>query len=272
MEIRALATTDAIEAAHAFFEEVVVRHGSPQRLITDRGTNFTATLFSELCKILGVKKIHTVAYHPEGNGSIERANGTIIRMISVFIEEDTTKWYDLMQVILFSYRTSIHRSIQMTPFEALYGRSAVLPLEIENYVKPKLKQDVDVSVQDFIEKIHLIQERARLNNQRAQSKSKICYDKKAKEIIFRPGDMVVLKTRDYIKKRLAKFKDKYFGPFEVLAQLSSVNYRVRNEDSNKEMIVHVNRMKALPEGNAAGTDQNMVDELFEQSDSDDLSR
>ena len=46
VEARPMKTTDAVEAAQALFEEVIIRHGCCTQLICDRGTNFTSALFS----------------------------------------------------------------------------------------------------------------------------------------------------------------------------------------------------------------------------------
>jgi len=44
--------------------QIVARHGTGSKLITDQGRAFMSTFFSETCKILGILKIHTTSYHP----------------------------------------------------------------------------------------------------------------------------------------------------------------------------------------------------------------
>ena len=66
IEALPLRSPDAENSAHALFYGVVLRHGCSGSLITDRGTNFTSVLFSELSKLLQIEKIHTTAHHPEG--------------------------------------------------------------------------------------------------------------------------------------------------------------------------------------------------------------
>ncbi|XP_044745066.1 uncharacterized protein LOC123306929 [Coccinella septempunctata] len=58
--------------ARAFVENVIVRHGTPQKLLTDRGTNFMSSLFKEVCGISRIRKIQTSSYAPTSNGQIER--------------------------------------------------------------------------------------------------------------------------------------------------------------------------------------------------------
>ncbi|KAG5870343.1 hypothetical protein JTB14_038039 [Gonioctena quinquepunctata] len=40
--------------ARAFVENITVRHGSSERILTDREANFTSSLFKETCKVLGI--------------------------------------------------------------------------------------------------------------------------------------------------------------------------------------------------------------------------
>ena len=38
--------------------------GAPARLLSDRGANFMSSVIEEMCKILGIKKLWTMPYHP----------------------------------------------------------------------------------------------------------------------------------------------------------------------------------------------------------------
>ena len=68
--------------APLFLEHIVCRHGIPEELLTDRGTNFLSNLIQEICQILGVKKINTSGYHPQTDGLVEKFNATLISMIA----------------------------------------------------------------------------------------------------------------------------------------------------------------------------------------------
>ena len=48
------------------------------RLLSDRGANFISSEIDEMCKILSVKKLQTMAYHPQTNGLVERLHQTIM--------------------------------------------------------------------------------------------------------------------------------------------------------------------------------------------------
>ncbi|XP_018374528.1 PREDICTED: uncharacterized protein LOC108768558 [Trachymyrmex cornetzi] len=42
-----------------------MEHGTPEKILTDQGTNFTSEMFKNTCKLLQIEKIQTTAYHPE---------------------------------------------------------------------------------------------------------------------------------------------------------------------------------------------------------------
>jgi len=58
--------------AKAFVTKIIMKHGIPEKILMDQGTNFTSELFKNVCKLLKIEKIQT--YHPESNGALERSH------------------------------------------------------------------------------------------------------------------------------------------------------------------------------------------------------
>lgn len=56
-------------------------YGFPEKIHSDQGANFQSELIAALLQISVIKKSHTTAYHPMGNGSVERFNQTLKCMI-----------------------------------------------------------------------------------------------------------------------------------------------------------------------------------------------
>ena len=48
---------DAVTVAKAFVEEIVLKFGIPQTVLTDQGSNFMSEVFANVCKLLMVKRI-----------------------------------------------------------------------------------------------------------------------------------------------------------------------------------------------------------------------
>jgi hypothetical protein len=54
--------------AKAFVQIVVIKNGIPQTILTDQGSKFMSEVFSNVCKLLKIKKINCTAYHPQTTG------------------------------------------------------------------------------------------------------------------------------------------------------------------------------------------------------------
>ena len=65
--------------AEILFSEWICRYGTPAYILSDRGPSFRAELVEKLCKRLGIIKLMTTAYNPQGHGLVERLNAFIRR-------------------------------------------------------------------------------------------------------------------------------------------------------------------------------------------------
>ena len=62
-------------------ERLTARHGVPEQLLSDRGSNLLSELMQEICKVLGIEKVNTSGYHPQMDGLVEKFNSTIIHVV-----------------------------------------------------------------------------------------------------------------------------------------------------------------------------------------------
>ncbi|GFV66107.1 transposon Ty3-I Gag-Pol polyprotein [Trichonephila clavipes] len=65
---KALPTAEVDEIAKFLLEEIVLRHGAPRVIITDRGAVFRSRLVSFLVDLCNIDHRFTTAYHPQTNG------------------------------------------------------------------------------------------------------------------------------------------------------------------------------------------------------------
>ncbi|UYV74160.1 hypothetical protein LAZ67_11002270 [Cordylochernes scorpioides] len=80
---KAIPDAGAMEIAKFIVEEIILRHGAPQQIITDRGTNFMSQIIKEINNLSGISHLKTTAYHPQTNGLTERLNKTLTDMLSI---------------------------------------------------------------------------------------------------------------------------------------------------------------------------------------------
>lgn len=130
--------TKAETVAKAFFLNWISRFGVPLKLTTDQGTQFESELFNELNKLLGTRKIHTTAYHPQGNGIIERWHRTFKNAIK---SHATDRWMEILPTILLGLRSIILENLKASPAELVYVSNLRLPFHFFHEAKANVKSN-----------------------------------------------------------------------------------------------------------------------------------
>jgi hypothetical protein len=173
---------------------------------------------------LGTNLIRSSAYHPQTDGQTERVNQILEDMLRACITHYGTSWDKCLALAEFSYNNSYQSSLQMAPFEALYGRRCRTPLSW--YETGECQIFGPDLVTEAEEKVKLIQ----ANLKATQSRQKSYADQRRKPLQFQVGDFVYLRVsptkgvqRFGIKGKLAP---RYVGPFEILEVCGLVAYRI----------------------------------------------
>ena len=96
--LRSVSSKTVADAIFQYF----CRMGIPQELVSDQGSNFVGRLMTQLYEQLGITKIKTSVYHPEGNGLVERFNGTLKAMLKKFAQERVQSWDKFLPYLLFA--------------------------------------------------------------------------------------------------------------------------------------------------------------------------
>ena len=53
-------------------------------------------------------------------------------MLVKFVKEKKDSWEHFLDTCVFAYNTARHESTHYSPFELMFGRKAVLPIELDN--------------------------------------------------------------------------------------------------------------------------------------------
>ena len=157
--------------------------------------------------------------------------------------EFPTRWSSWLAMAEWWYNSSYHSSLQLTPFEALYGYKPV-PLPLGPYVDTIIPAAAQ-----------LLQERMRVSGSlkdhltKAQQRMKFFADQQRTERSFAVGDWVFLKLQPYRQQTVAirkclKLAARFYGPFQVEAKVGSVAYRPRLPSGPKiHPVFHVSLLK-----------------------------
>jgi len=87
-------------------EEIVPLFGVPECLLTDRGANLLSNLMSDVCRMLGTRKLNTTAYHPQCDGTIEWFNRTLKGMLRKHAARFGPQWDKYLPGVLWAYRNT----------------------------------------------------------------------------------------------------------------------------------------------------------------------
>ncbi|GFV26486.1 transposon Tf2-8 polyprotein [Trichonephila clavipes] len=157
---KALPTAEVAEIAKFLLEEIVLRHGAPRVIITDRGAVFRSRLVSSLVDLCNIDHRFTTAYHPQTNGLTERFNKTLPTCCQCF-----------------------------TPFYLLHGREAETTLDT---MLPFCPNDFDDNnITKIAARAEESRQLARVHTLRAQDKDRRRYDSKHQMVSYAPGDLVL---------------------------------------------------------------------------------
>lgn len=240
IEAKAVTNTEARTVQKFIERRIILKHGCPAVLITDRGTQMMAKSTEKYLEHRGIRHSPTTAYHPAGNGLVERANKTLKAMLRMLEAETGDRWPDILPYALFCYNTGYQDTVKQTPFYLVYGRDAVLPLDVV-YTRRQLADLQETSDYTAIVRANLTEARrlAAKHIKLAQEKQKRLFDKRHRDIIFEKGQLVLMKSPPVGLKKKTVFE----GPHRVLSRLSPVNYEIEYTDGRGTEVVHVEKLK-----------------------------
>jgi transposase InsO family protein len=179
----------------------VCRHGVPQYLLTDRGSNFTSGYVKDFLATIQCKHITTTAYRPQVNELCERMNQTLVQALAkTYLQaEDTKNWDDHLNQALLAIRTMPNDVTGITPARLLYGYEvrtpATWPPPRQDYVEGSIEEELTsrIKVVDYTmrELWHDVQER--------EEERKRAYKKRYDRLVYRRtlevGDLVLMRDQ-----------------------------------------------------------------------------
>ena len=234
----------ASSLAKTFITEIYRLHGTPKTIISDRDRIFISKFWRELFAALGTKLAFSSSYHPQTDGQTEVLNRCLETYLRCFVSETPQQWVKFLPLAEFWYNTSFHSAINMSPFEALYGRP---PPSISHYVPGTAKVgELDTILTQHQKIIKLVKENLlRARNRMVQQANKKRCDK-----IFEVNQWVYLKLQPYrqlsvknlVTQKLAK---RFYGPFRILKRIGAVAYELELPPTARiHPFFHVSLLKA----------------------------
>lgn len=240
----------ASELAWMYVRDIVRLHGVAESIVSDRDSKFTSAFWKEVHRLLGTRLLMSTAFHPQTDGSTERANRSIIQVLRALVKPDQSDWVNQLPMTEFALNSSTNSSSKFAPFELTQGYLPRMTQRVPHSSLPGVKAFADQAI-DNLEMAHdaIIESRVYQTyhaNKRRRDESLL----HGVENKIQEGDLVYLSTENLNlpKGRAKKLLPRYIGPYEVIkAHAETSNYTLRlPEDLAKRRIhptFHVSKLR-----------------------------
>ena len=92
----------AKQIAELIFSKIYKLHGISKCIVSNQDVLFTSTFWTHFHKLLGSELQMSSAYHPESDGSTERANRTVTQILHQCIGNTQKDWVSKLPIIEFA--------------------------------------------------------------------------------------------------------------------------------------------------------------------------
>lgn len=272
----ALPDGSAEEVAKFLVNKIILVHGAPSVLISDRGKTFMSAMLAEVSRRCGIDHRRTSPYHPQTNGLTERSHRTLADMLSKLANDRQSDWDEVLPSAVHAYNTTVQRSTKFSPFFLVHGREAPSTFSSQfpaatSSGPPSAAGEFGIALSERLQ--HAWRLAQTLADQEKEGNKAKC-DTKRVNPEFKVGDRVMLHVPVRTVGLSDKLRKRYFGPYNVVRVTGPVNVEVlplpgavlpgtRREKQN----VHVSRLKPFvprsdpvtPRFNCQPGDQEPVD-------------
>jgi hypothetical protein len=231
------------------FKDIFTRFGMPRELVTDGGPPFTSHGFKATLQKYHIQQRMTTAYHPQANGQVESTNKVIEAILTKTVKESQKDWSYRLPEALWAYRTTWRNTTGFSPYELVYGKSVVFPVEFEmKTLRTALAVNLDLTdaqtarlqqLNELEEKrLDAIQQTTIIQQQRSK-----WHDKNIKDKQFQKGNWALLFDSRF-KEFQGKLRTRWLGPYEVDTVFPNGTVRLLTiDDSKTPLLVNGHRLR-----------------------------
>ncbi|XP_047989823.1 uncharacterized protein LOC125229088 [Leguminivora glycinivorella] len=146
------------------FKELFFEYGQPLYIHSDRGSCFMSEEIQSFLKKCNIATSRTTPYNPQGNGQVEKLNGTLWRTIQLSLKSRNLpieNWEHVLKLSLHCVRSLLSTSINTTPHEKLFKFPRRTPVgeSLPSWLVPGpvlLKKFVRSKTDPYVEEVELL--------------------------------------------------------------------------------------------------------------------
>ena len=254
-----LRTKNTKELAEALVANVFSRFGSPVSILTDQEKSMEAELMHQIMLVYGVDRHHTTVQNHKANGKVEVYIKTLKEHLGIKISKYQHAWPKHLHPIMQAYRAMQKDDTGYSPFEILFGRPMILPLDLLYGLPPGRPTSIQEGddMHDYVCKLRQelddIHHEVREYAETARMRMKLYYDTRASITPFQKGQKVWLYDDTIKKGESRKLTNFWRGPYVILKIINDCTARIMKLNVGDEKqtpafkIVNMDRLAAYDE-------------------------
>ncbi|MCO5569821.1 hypothetical protein L7F22_023535 [Adiantum nelumboides] len=217
VEAKATTKYDAKTTTQFLYENIFTRYDLPIEIVSDRGTHSINEVIEQLLDEFMVIHKKSAPYHPQANGQAESTNKILVTFLTKIVSECRANWDQKLHSALWAYRVAYKTSIDMTPFNMVYGIQAILPFK---FLIPTLRvaKDLEWTEHELLEQIEVLEKldetrlRAVASIYAQKRNMKSFFDQHVINKEFVTGNYVLMYT---LKQHSRKLQKRGNGPYVI---------------------------------------------------------
>lgn len=212
--------------ASVFLRTFYRHHGLPRSIVSDRGQQFVGHLWRRTCQLLGIKQRLSTAWHPQTDGSTERAIQTVKSYLRKFVNYAQDDWVQHLPSAELAYNNHDAATTEMSPFFLSHGYN-LEPLNLTEEPRQASDRSPVQQAENIVSKLRdssnwaqsaLATAQQRLEDQANRSREPATQ--------YQPGEKVWLSLRNISTDRPSRTLDHRAAQFTVLEPVGSHAYRL----------------------------------------------
>ena len=113
--------TFAENVLQAHLSGILAHKGACVAILNDNGTEFKNNVLKEVCDQLGINRLFSNPFHPQGNGKVKNEHNFVKRTLTKFLDNSNLKWDELLPFACYCYNIFPGSNSTESTFFLMFG-------------------------------------------------------------------------------------------------------------------------------------------------------
>ncbi|MBW0543242.1 hypothetical protein O181_082957 [Austropuccinia psidii MF-1] len=238
--IPTMSSIASLDLVNLLIKNIFSKNGLPSSIVSDRGSLFVSSFWTNICQQLKISRDLSTAYHAETDGQTERVHQILGQYLCMYFSYHQDDWNTWIPLAEFSYNNSDHSSTKQSPFFTFYGRNP-------HFDSVHITQDTPAG--KVSTKIQSVQQDVKRELEVATNRFKRYESKgRASPPVFNPGNIVWLSSKNIKSPRPTnKLSERWLCPLPSLKKVRTPSYHLKLPSQSKSIhpVFHISLLEEV---------------------------